>query len=245
MYLSKLTISKPELASFAKMRGLGPKLTTNYLVHSVLAEAFSECPTPFTAQDKGRVLRLLFYSEEDAENLRERARLAASPEAYEAIRWTERAAKPLPDPFPVDQLLQFEVQVCPVVRKASAGEGENKDGKKRTWDEGDELDVFLARQWTSDDQLSRERVYCDWLGSQLDARGGATLVDATLEGFDLTEMTRRTHGPDRTVRTMTRPKATLTGLLNVTNGDDFADLLRSGLGRHKSFGYGLLKVRPD
>jgi len=36
---------------------------------------------------------------------------------------------------------------------------------------------------------------------------------------------------------------TLTGTLRVTDSDAFLALLRSGIGRHKSFGYGMLKVR--
>jgi CRISPR system Cascade subunit CasE len=55
-------------------------------------------------------------------------------------------------------------------------------------------------------------------------------------------MTRR-NGPDRTPDTIKRPDVTLTGTLQVTDGDAFVDLLRSGLGRHKSFGYGMMKVR--
>jgi CRISPR system Cascade subunit CasE len=244
MYLSKVAIPKPELAQFATTRGLPRQLTTNYLVHSVLAEAFSGCPTPFVSQDKGRILRVLFYSDEDAKGLKTKAELGASPEAYEAIQWDETAAKPMPDPFPESIEFQFELQACPVIRKASAGAGKNKEGEVREWDEGDELDAFLARQWSSEEELSRAEVYCDWLARQFEARGGAELVETTLEGFALTEMTRRSNGPDRSVHSMDRPEATLTGVLRVTDGSAFMSILRSGLGRHKSFGYGLLKVRP-
>ena len=244
MHLSKVAILKPELAKFAKTRGFEQELTTNYLVHSVLAEAFGGCPTPFAAGEKGRVLRILFYSDEDSEGLMSKAKLASSPEAYEAIRWEETASKPMPDSFPTEMELCYEVQACPVVRKASAGEGKNKEGQKRTWDEGDELDAFLAAQWTSEEELSRAEVYSDWLAHQFDARGGAHLQETKLEGFSLTEMTRRSGAPDRSVHSMNRPEVTLSGVLEVTDSDDFVAILHSGLGRHKSFGYGLLKIRP-
>jgi len=45
------------------------------------------------------------------------------------------------------------------------------------------------------------------------------------------------------MKTMKRPDVTLTGTLTVTDSDAFGTLLRSGIGRHKSFGYGMLKVR--
>lgn len=250
MHLSKLAIPKPKLAEFAKTRNFSPRLTSNYLVHSVLSEAFSDCLSPFTAQEKGRIVRVLFYSdvpfssERDADDLETRAQVAASPEAYSAIRWEESASKPLPDPFPEGMTLQFELRACPVVRKASAGEGVNKEGERRTWKEGDELDVFLVEQWTSEETLSREEVYADWLERQFDVRGGAALQSVNVTGFSLTEMTRRSHDNDRSVKKMKRPDATFSGTLDVTDADAFTDVLRSGLGRHKSFGYGMLRIQP-
>jgi len=244
MHLAKLALPKPELAKFATTRGLPKQISTNYLVHSVMAEAFSDCPTPFVAQDKGRLIRVLFYADADSEKLISQAKLASSPEAYEAIRWEETASKPLPDPFPTEVDLRFEVRACPVVRKASAGEGKNKEGEVRSWDEGDELDAFLSRQWTTEHELSREEVYCDWLATQFENRGGAEPKNITMQGFSIREMTRRSHEGNRTVKTLNRPAVTLEGTLQVTDSELFAALLRSGIGRHKSFGYGLLKVRP-
>lgn len=244
MRLSKLAIPKSDLATFAKTRGMSRRLTANYLVHSILAEAFSECPSPFVVQDRGRVLRVLFYSEKDGEELVSQAKLAASPEAYEAIRWEEMASKPLPDPFPEGIELQFEVRACPVVRKASAGSGKNKHGEVREWDAGTELDAFLSAQWTSEEELSRDDVYCEWLDEQFENRGGAQIHEVSMSRFTLTEMTRRAHDEDRAVKAFDRPDVTLTGTLEVTEADGFAELLDSGIGRHKSFGYGMLRVRP-
>jgi len=64
--------------------------------------------------------------------------------------------------------------------------------------------------------------------------------------FSIERMTRRipkNGNGERKADTIKRPDVTLTGTLQVTDGDAFVDLLRSGLGRHKSFGYGMLKVR--
>ncbi len=244
MQLSKLAVPKPDLAQFATARKFSQRLTTNYLVHSVLAEAFSGCPTPFDVQDKGRLLRVLFYSDKDAEGLHSHAQLASSPEAYEAVRWDETASKPLPDALPNDTALQFHVRSCPVVRKASAGQGKNAEGEVREWDAGTEMDAFLSRQWTSEEELSREEVYCDWLDRQFRERGGAEVKEVTMEGFSITEMTRRSGEDGRSVYSMKRPDVTLSGKLQVTDPEAFSTLLRSGIGRHKSFGYGMLKIRP-
>ena len=40
------------------------------------------------------------------------------------------------------------------------------------------------------------------------------------------------------------PDATLQGALRVTGGNAFANLLARGIGRHQSYGYGMLLLRP-
>lgn len=185
MHLTKLAIPKPQLAKFASVRGLSQRLTTNYLVHSILAETFSGCPSPFVAQDKGRLLRVLFYSDDGKDALVSRAKLSATPEAYEAVRWSEIASKPLPDPLPSGLNLAFETRACPVIRKSSASSGENEKGQTRTWDAGDELDAFLSKAWSTDQEWTREEAYSDWIRNQFDVRGGAEVQSVSMTSFTL------------------------------------------------------------
>lgn len=59
-------------------------------------------------------------------------------------------------------------------------------------------------------------------------------------------MTRRSDnkGDDRSEYTFQRPDVTLSGRLQITDPSPFETVLRSGIGQHKSFGYGMLKIRP-
>jgi CRISPR system Cascade subunit CasE len=224
---------------------------TGYLVHCALKELFqNDAPQPYSVENEpqnGRQVRVLGYTAADADTLHSNAQLDASPTVYEICDWDRLAAKPMPDTFPEDTTLQFELRACPVVRKASAGEGVNQNGETRTWEEGDELDAFLAEAWTrpEEDDLSREQVYRDWLARQFEIRRGAELQSAGMTRFSIERMTRRVPNGngERKADTIKRPDVTLTGTLQITDGDAFVDLLRSGLGRHKSFGYGMLKVR--
>ncbi len=251
LHMVQLGLDAKGLTTLGKMLHLPlAKTDTGYLVHCALKELFqSDAPQPYSVENEsqnGRHVRVLGYTEADGETLQTHAQLDASPKVYEICDWNRLAAKPMPDTFPEGMALHFELRACPVVRKASAGEGRNQNGKKRSWDKGDELDAFLAEAWTrpEDEDLSREQVYREWLGDQFDNRGGAE-VDAesiAMTRFSIERMTRR-NGPDRTPDTIKRPDVTLTGTLRVTDGDAFLDLLRSGIGRHKSFGYGMLKVR--
>ena len=247
----QLHLDAKGLTTLGKMLHLPLAQTdTGYLVHCALGELFQDdAPKPFSIENEaqnGRQVRVLGYTAADADTLQANAQLDASPTVYEICDWDRLAAKPMPATFPDDMDLQFELRACPVVRKASAGEGVNQNGDTRTWEEGDELDAFLAKAWAQPEKdLNREKVYRKWLSDQFDHRGGATADpdDIAMTRFSIERMTRRTQGDDRPVTTIKRPDVTLTGTLRVTDGDAFVELLRSGLGRHKSFGYGMLKVR--
>ncbi|MFB6231387.1 MAG: type I-E CRISPR-associated protein Cas6/Cse3/CasE [Salinibacter sp.] len=248
-HMVQLGLDAKGLTTLGKMLHLPLAQTdTGYLVHCALKELFqNDAPQPYSVEDElqnGRQVRVLGYTAADAGALQSRAQLDASPTVYEICDWDRLAAKPMPDTFPQGMELQFELRACPVVRKASAGEGVNQHGETRRWEEGDELDAFLAEAWTrpEEEDLSREQVYRDWLDRQFEIRGGAELQSAGMTRFSIERMTRRT-GPDRTADTIKRPDVTLTGTLRVTDSSAFLDLLRSGIGRHKSFGYGMLKVR--
>lgn len=253
LHMVQLGLDAKGLTTLGKMLHLPLDRTdTGYLVHCGLGELFGDdAPQPFTIENdaqNGRQVRVLGYTAADADTLQANAQLDASPTVYEICDWDRLAAKPMPETFPDGMTLQFELRACPVVRKASAGDGVNQNGETRTWDEGDELDAFLAEAWTrpEDDDLSREQVYGDWLDRQFEIRGGAELQSAGMTRFSIERMTRRVPkkgNGERKANTIKRPDVTLTGTLQVTDGDAFVDLLRSGLGRHKSFGYGMLKVR--
>lgn len=234
------------LMALGKMLGLfGGKrhVGTAYLAHCALGELFQDqAPKPFSIEDSAEskgdgTIRLLGYSQVDGETLQEIARGFASPAVYEICLWDRTASKPMPDVFPEGMQLRFELRACPVMRKASNGE---------KWKKGQEVDVFLSRVWEVDDEdveLNRAEIYGEWLDRQFGSRGGAEVVRAELDRFSIDRMTRRTQGDERKITTIQRPDATLVGEIKVTDGVAFLGLLRKGIGRHKSFGYGMLKVR--
>jgi CRISPR system Cascade subunit CasE len=92
--------------------------------------------------------------------------------------------------------------------------------------------------------IDREEVYQNWFARQLEQRGGARPLEVNLKRFSIERMLRRVQSKDRTAKTIKRPDVTLTGRLQVTDSDAFNELLKTGIGRHTSFGFGMLKVRP-
>lgn len=250
LHMVQLRLSARRLAGLGQRLGLFEQrrhVSTNYLVHCALGELFGDqAPKPFSVQDAprqlgesaGRGVRVLGYTRVEDAALHERAQLSTPPALYDGCDWDALATKPMPQSFPEETRLRFELRACPVVRKSSGGP---------KWNAGQELDAFLSHVWELDDpekDVAREDVYRDWLARQFDQRGGAEPHAIGMERFSIERMTRRSHDSSgRTVHTIQRPDVTLTGTLEVTDSGAFTDLLRSGIGRHKSFGYGMLKVR--
>jgi CRISPR system Cascade subunit CasE len=215
------------------------RVDDNYITHCALRELFGEhTPTPFSVEDNnGKYLRLLGYSSLPMERLQEVAKAFAGPMVYQIPDWPKAVTKPMPSTFKIGFHLGFEVRVCPVIRKSGAGKYHRA---------GAEVDAFLSRIWEVDEPttpIRREDVYRDWLHARLSQAGAARLDSVHVKEFSLERMFRRDHAKDRKASLVKRPVAVMTGNLEVTDSKEFTSLLRQGIGRHKSFGFGMLKIR--
>jgi CRISPR system Cascade subunit CasE len=226
------------LGRFAKApesRALPPDL--GYLVHCELVSLFDDlAPKPFIATAAGgRRVTVWGYCSASDRELSEHAATYRFPAPR--LRGIEGATLPAALWRP-GRIVGFETRVCPTQRMAKAGPAHRK---------GAEVDVFLARcREASDAPVDREGVYRDWLARQVTA-GGAELKTAQMTGFRLSRVIRGGSTPDRPERlkaAVDRPDATFRGLLEIVDGEAFARLLARGLGRHRSFGFGMLRLVP-
>lgn len=242
LHMVQISFDAGRLAELGRRLGLSLRHTDpSYLVHCALGTLFQEqAPKPFWIDggqrlEQGRLLRVLSYAAVDGETLRELARGFCPPDAFETVRWDYVASKPMPDVFPRGMQLGFEARVCPVVRKHAAG---------ARWHAGQEIDVFLDKAWSgAEEPVDREGVYRAWLSAAVERQGGAQLVNVGLGSFTLERMLRRTQGAPRRQTAVMRPDATLRGVLRVEDEGLFRELLRRGIGRHRSFGFGMLRLR--
>jgi CRISPR system Cascade subunit CasE len=243
LYLVQLALHADRVFSLARDRRLPLReVDTGYVVHALLRGLFGDrAPQPFVLlPPKGRSLPVLGYSAEDAEALRRHAEEFAGPELHAAVDWSRFAAKAMPTAWSSGRRLGFELHACPTVRMSKAGPHNAA---------GAEVDVFLARCWraaSAETPIDREAVYREWLAQQLDRRGGVRLVGASVAGFQVERVLRRTQAVEgqRKSRLPRKPEVTFEGELEVTDGGAFVALLRRGIGRHRAFGFGMLLVRP-
>lgn len=239
LHLVQMWLDMGRLVELARALHLPLRQTDHgYVVHCALRELLGRmAPRLFSVEKPdARRLRVLAYADVPAADMREIARLNAGPMVFEMCDWERLASKPMPTAFPANAPLRFEVRVCPVVRMASAG---------RYHKAGSEVDAFLRQVWEADDPatpINRQDTYVQWLAEQYQRHGGARLVHARLTRFNLDRLLRRDQNARRKSKLIKRPDATLAGELEVADGDAFAALLRRGVGRHRGFGFGMLKI---
>jgi CRISPR system Cascade subunit CasE len=239
LYLMHTQPDPQRLAAWAaRHRLLDKEGDLGYALHALLRAAFGEqAPQPFRYLDAEQ--GLLAYTRLDAIELAQHAALA-DPDANAALGLGQTSrhggmnVRPFPNQWAAGHELGFEVRVRPVIR-------EGKTGRER--------DAFLAAvEKTADQQLDRSQVYVQWLRDLLDRQGGAQLMEANMTRYQLLGVTRKSQKGSATDVRQSRlvggPDAVLSGQLRVKDPQAFAQLLAQGVGRHRTFGFGLLLLRP-
>lgn len=234
----KCELDRARLFDLGRRRRIAfPELDEGYLVHLGLKALFGgEAPRPFDFRGNGRAVTVLGYS--PTEELLRRAQAFADPMDYEILLGGRLGVKPMPDHWPEGRVLDFEVRTCPVIRKSGAGAKYKK---------GAEVDIFLSRCWKAGESVAvdREQVYCDWLRNHLERRGGVTVRHARLLRFQRERLARSDHQSNPRLVRCERPDATLAGTIEIADGEAFMNLLARGVGRHRTFGFGMLLLRPQ
>jgi len=238
LYLLHTQPDPQRLAAWAaRHRLLDSQGDLGYALHALLHAAFGEhAPQPFRYLDAEQ--GLLAYTRLSAAELAQCAALAEPDVAAalglgQTLHHAGLSARPFPTQWAAGHMLGFEVRVRPIIR-------EGKTGRER--------DAFLAAvEKSGDSEVSRSDVYVQWLRELLARQGGAELVDASVSRYQLLGVTRKTQKSSsddaRRSRLISGPDAVLTGQLRVTDPQAFAQLLSSGVGRHRAFGFGLLMLR--
>jgi CRISPR system Cascade subunit CasE len=100
--------------------------------------------------------------------------------------------------------------------------------------------------WAYKKTDGREDAYNLWLQAQVNRQRGIVIAESRLRCFRLENVFRRTQAEtvgQRKNRIFLRPAAVVEGTLDVIDPDAFQILLRDGVGRHRSFGFGMLLLR--
>lgn len=237
LHMIQLALSARQLLGLSRALRLPSHLADmGYLAHCAMREAFAElAPAPFViTRESGDEVWIQGYSYGEWEQLLAYAQGVAPIDAYARCLMEKGASKPLPERFPDGVRLGFELRACPVKRRTHGGRQQ-------------EVDAYQAACWS--DPLApapvREVVYETWLRDRFERLEALELIDAQVSAFALRPLCRRTgkRGQGRRARRLMRPDVVFRGVVEVRDGTQVAALLAHGIGRHKAFGFGMLRVR--
>ncbi len=269
-HLLRLTIRLSELARYSGERGWinrrrrdGREADAGFdpgrALHHILDEAFGPSALkPFRLlvprnRDQGTIYA---YTRLTAERLLAQVAETAPPElaGNRIIDLKKLETKPMPTTWTKGKRLGFDVRIRPVVRIKREMPNPRPDVKP--YAAGSEVDAFLVEaqkrhpeerpkivdgKATPSGMIAagrdRAAVYRDWLAARLDGAAELDMDRTTMIAFERTRVSRggaSIEGPD----------AAFHGELTVANPDAFNALLMRGVGRHLSFGFGMLLLRP-
>lgn len=268
LYMVRVPLRLSDLARYAGDRGWtkrhrkdGREADASFdagrALHHVLDETFGPgALKPFRLmvprdRDRGSVYA---YSPHPKDALLATAVETSPPESRRILALDNLDVREMPLSWTVGRRLAFDVRVRPVVRIKS--KLANPRPGLKDYDPGSEVDAFLAEaqrqhadtrprlvdgEFTasgmSAEGRTREVVYRDWLAMRLTGAAAIDPETTTMAGFQRLRVARAG-------RSVEGPDATFHGELIVTDSERFRDLLTRGVGRHRSFGFGMLLLRP-
>lgn len=240
LHLIELPVSIRALNLWSGRRGMGSPFDEGLALHHLLGEAFGPGllqPFRLMVAPGARSGTLYAYAAQDADALRQSACHVITPALADVVALDQLRSLVRPSSsWASGQRLGFDIRLRPVVRLASALSGKNESGVEIAFRKGAEVDAFLAAA-LRDQQSSREETYLEWLGERLGSAATLDLTGTRLASFQRTKV-------QRNGRWLEGPDAVMHGTLTISSPRAFADLLARGLGRHRSYGYGMLLLRP-
>ncbi|MCB1407574.1 MAG: type I-E CRISPR-associated protein Cas6/Cse3/CasE [Rhodobacteraceae bacterium] len=240
LHLVELPLSLRALHLWAGSRNLGAGFDEGRVLHHLLGETFGPAalqPFRLMVAPRARDGTLYAYAATDADSLRQAARSSQTPAQAGVIDLDRLRSLPRPaQSWTAGQRLGFDLRLRPVVRLASELTGADDTGAPVSLRKGAEVDAFLAAVLRGH-QTTREATYLDWLAARL---APAATLDPALSRLARFERIR----VQRNGRRIEGPDAVIHGTLTITDPAAFAELLARGVGRHRSYGYGMLLLRP-
>lgn len=236
-HLVEVPISLRGLHVWAEHRGMSLRgvVDEGAALHHLLGETFGPSAfQPFRILPKsgGAIGTLMGYAPIDGVALRDQAGALAAPSVADVLSLDRLRSLPRPATIWKDgQRLGFDVRLRPVIRLASAIEGEVD-----TLPKGAEVDSYLARVLRDDVSRTREQVYLDWLAERLKSFAVLDPAATTLAKYQRLKVVRKG-------RRLDGPDVVIHGTLTVRDPAGFAQILARGIGRHRAYGYGMLLLR--
>jgi CRISPR system Cascade subunit CasE len=244
LYMIRFLLDSMRFFDFAKRRGLlNQSCDEGYAIHSLMYELWGEkAPKPFFISGRqSKHITIIGYSTYSKNQYIEHAKAFADPSCYEIIDWQHFSDKQMPSMWATGSTFGFHIKVCPVKRANKSNQYHTNANAER-----DAYLAYLEERKRLDSSvtpsMTRFEVYKDWLKKQLEKENSISVEKINLDSFQLVNLQRRNQ--KRKISISKRPDVTLRGEIKVLDSDLFNRLLERGIGRHRSFGFGMLLLHP-
>lgn len=196
-----------------------------HAIHCLTTEALGDAaPKQFRLFSSRSTQAVLYgYTNHDESHLTRNHRSFASPLQELAMPAEHLHAKPMPTQWPEGIDIAFDVRCRPLRQRRNR-----------------EVDAYLShREANPDADVSRTDAYTKWISDHFERRGGAELKSAVIQAYRQSQ-TICSH--DRFTPML--PETNILGVVTITDSDKFAETVAAGVGRHRTYGFGMLLIRP-
>ena len=195
-------------------------------MHCLLTETLGDAaPSQFRvmSQRSRNAATLYGYTRHDAKQLIHNHRAFATPQQEQVMPADSMATKAMPDQWTDGTNLAFDVLCRPIRQRVKH-----------------EVDAFKSMQEAAPEaDITRQEAYLRWLTEFFERRGTATVQNASVEQY---RQSKTETAPQRTTANL--PETIMKGVLKITDGEHFTQTLASGVGRHRTYGFGMLLIKP-
>lgn len=220
MYINRVNFIERSFETLKRGRGW-ERATRGYAAHTILKESFGDRMGVWRMMPRREKRYAMVVSDVNLKEYLEQRTVVLS-EVGDALAGIEKvwSAKVPTSLLKAGIVVGFQVHVVPVVRY-----------------EGRENDAFNPSEFAT-----RKEAYTEWVEDQFGRMGGKVIGRCKLEYFSLETMTRRNHGRRRQFVQFRKPVAEITGEVQIEDRGSFAEGFFKGMGRHRSFGYGMISL---
>lgn len=220
MYINRVDFVEEAFEKVRKGRGW-EKATRAYVAHTILKETFEDKMGVWRLMPRRSKRYAIVVSEVSLKEYLNRkkvnpCRMGEALGGMEAVRSKEVDFSVLKAGIVVG----FSVHVVPVVRYQEH-----------------ERDAFNESEFST-----RQEAYTEWVKDQFTEMGIGIIGGCNLDYFTEETMARRNHGKRREFVRFSRPVAEISGEAQVQDPKAFEAGFVKGMGRHRSFGYGMVSL---
>lgn len=238
-HLWRLALDPARLAAIAREQGIpASDQDHGYTGHALLCGLFGkeQAPRPWFLDARRQLLWAYADHPLDA------AAPQADPLYHAAIDWTRSASKKMPL-LRVDQQIAFDLRACPLVRHGGRGDQRSSEHDYLLWK--------ARRDGVEPGTLDPRAIYVEWLRERgWKTEAGADLLEAQVAHW-IKPMCSE-HGALRHANAwrgrgdgrLRLPDVHFTGSIRIVDPSTFQHVLARGVGRHRAFGFGMLRLRP-